>query len=118
VSEFVSTMTAREMASQASDAIRALRHLATETCELTDPREVGDVIAALEQLGESLPHLCEHLARFLVAGHEDRQIVDDDDGVSVEVAAEALSAAGQAADMLSAALTEARAAAQGIHRPA
>lgn len=118
MSEFVSTMTAREIASQASDAVRALRHLAAETCELTDPREVGDVIADLERLGESLPHLCEHLARFLVAGHEDRQIIGEDAEVSVDVAAEALSAAGQAADMMTAALAEARAASQGLRRPA
>jgi hypothetical protein len=56
--------------------------------------------------------LCEHLARFLVIQNEDGQLrhgagLDPDDTVTEVI--EALAAAGQAADMMTAALTEARA---------
>jgi hypothetical protein len=119
VSELVSTMTPREIASHAADAIRALLLLATEGGELTDPREAGAIIADLERMGATLPQVCEHLARFLVAGHEDGQITNesgDDPDLSVSVTAEALSAASQAADMMAAALTEARIASEGLQQ--
>ena len=114
VSELVSTMTVREIARQAAESIWALRQLASDDGELTDPAEAGEVIADLERMVEHLPQVCEQLARFLVARHEDRQIAGDDLDVSVEVSAEALSAAGQAADMLAAALAEARVASAGL----
>lgn len=119
MSELVSTMTAREVASQATDAIRALRMLASDHSELADPREVGEVIADLERMSEDLPQLCELLARFLVVQHEDGQITlgaAEDTGLSVAVATEALSAASQAADMMTAALTEARIACTGLRQ--
>lgn len=119
MSELASTMTAREIASQAADAIGTLRMLAADHSELTDPREVGEVIANLERVGVELPHLCESLARLLVAEHEDGQIMPgsaDDTDICVTVTMEALSAAGQAADMMSAALAEARAASSGLQR--
>jgi hypothetical protein len=114
VSEIVSTMTVREIARQAAEAIWALRQLASDDGERTDPAEAGEVIADLERMVEHLPQVCEQLARFLVARHEDRQIAGDDVDLSVAVSAEALSAAGQAADMLAAALAEARVASQGL----
>jgi len=61
-------------------------------------------------MGKELPQLCEQLARFLVAQREDGRIGHgsgrDTDFMLVEVS-EALTAAGQAADMMAAALTEA-----------
>jgi hypothetical protein len=113
VTELASTMMPREIASQAAEAVEALNHLAAEG-ELTSPGEVRDIIASLEQMGKALPHLCEHLARFLVAHNEDGQVAHDagqDPGDSVTEVIEALTAAGQAADMMTAALDEARTAA-------
>jgi EAL domain-containing protein (putative c-di-GMP-specific phosphodiesterase class I) len=114
VSELVSTMTVREIARQAAEAIWALRQLSSDDGELTDPAEAGEVIADLERMVEHLPQVCEQLARFLVARHEDRQIAGEDVDLSVAVSAEALSTAGQAADMLAAALAEARVASAGL----
>jgi hypothetical protein len=114
VSELVSTMTVREIARQAAESIWALRQLSSDDGELTDPAEAGEVIADLERMVEHLPQVCEQLARFLVASHEDRQIAGEDVDLSVAVSAEALSTAGQAADMLAAALAEARVASAGL----
>jgi len=116
LTEFVSTMTAREVASHAAEAMGALLLLASDGGELTDPREAAEVIANLERLGANLPQLCEQLARFLVAHHEDGQIAGEDIDLTVPAAAEALSAASQAADMMTAALTEARVASAGLQR--
>ena len=64
-----------------------------------------------------MQQLYEQLARFLVVQHEDGQLThedgrDADDSVTETI--EALAAAGQAADMMTAALTEARAATQAL----
>ena len=110
MTELASTMMPREIASQAAEAIHALNHLATEGGELTSPGEVSDIIASLGQMGRDLPQLCEHLARFLVAQTEDGQVAHDagqEPGDSVTEVIEALAAAGQAADMMTAALDEA-----------
>ena len=110
MTELASTMTPREIASQAAEAIRALNYLVAEGKELTSPGEVRDIIASLELMGHGLPQLCEHLARFLVAHNEDGQMAHgagDDPGHSVTEVIEALTAAGQAADMMTAALDEA-----------
>jgi uncharacterized protein YwlG (UPF0340 family) len=56
-------------------------------------------------MGQDLPQLCEHLARILVVQREDGQITHGQ-GWVIE-AVEALAAAGQAADMMTAALTQA-----------
>jgi hypothetical protein len=106
-------MTPREIAGQAARAIRVLNDLTTGGGELTSARDVRDIVASLELIGHGLPQLCEHLARFLVIQHEDGQIrhnseLDADDTVTEII--EALAAAGQAADMMTAALTEARSA--------
>ena len=59
-------------------------------------------------MGQGLPQLCEELARFLVTHHEDGQVAHysgRDPDLSVAEVTEALSAAGQAADMITAAWT-------------
>lgn len=112
MTDLASTMTPREIAGQAANAIRVLNELTTGDGELSGPLDVRDIVASLERIGHSLPQLCEQLARFLVVQHEDGQLrhdsgLDPDDTVTEVI--EALAAAGQAADMMTAALTEARA---------
>jgi hypothetical protein len=110
VNDLAATMTIREIAAQAVETVRALNHLTTDRGELADPDEVREVVARLALMGHELPQLCEQLARFLVTQREDGQITQaatqDLDCVLTEVA-EALTAAGQAADMMAAALGEA-----------
>src|ERR1700729_4113789 len=108
--ELAATMTIREIATQAVEAVRALNHLTADAGELTGPGEAREVVGRLALMGNELPQLCEKLARFLVAQRKDGQISratgGDPDGVLAEVS-EALSAAGRAADMMAAALAEA-----------
>src|SRR5579863_4379451 len=106
-------MTPREIASQAAQAIAVLTELAHAKGELSHPGDVRAIVGSLELIGQGLPQLCEQLARFLVIQHEDGQLAQldgQDTGVSVTDVVEALAAAGQAADMMTAALSEARAA--------
>jgi hypothetical protein len=108
VGEPGSTVTMRDVAAQAAEAVRALRDLsAGGYAGLDDAREV---IASLRRMGEDLPQLCEQLARILVVQREEGQLVpgegQDLDFWVVE-AVEALAAAGQAADMMTAALAQA-----------
>ncbi len=113
MTELASTMTPAELASQAARAIRALNELTHGGGELTGPGDVRDIVASLELVGQGLPQLCEQLARFLVIKHEDGQLAHDcglDPDDSVTDVIEALAAAGQAADMMTAALSEARGA--------
>jgi hypothetical protein len=115
VTELASTMTPREIASQAAHAIAVLNELTHGGGELAHPSDVRAIVGSLELIGQGLPQLCEQLARFLVVQHEDGQLGHeagiDADGSVTEVI-EALAAAGQAADMMTAALTEARAVSQ------
>ena len=113
MTELASTMTPREIASQAAHAIAVLNELTHGGGELSNLSDVRDIVRSLELIGQELPQLCEQLARFLVVQHEDGQLgceagVNADDSVTEMI--EALAAAGQAADMMTAALTEARAA--------
>lgn len=113
MTELASTMTPREIASQAAHAIAVLNELTHGGGELSSLSDVRDIVGSLELIGHGLPQLCEQLARFLVVQHEDGQLgyeagVNADDSVTEVI--EALAAAGQAADMMTAALTEARAA--------
>jgi hypothetical protein len=114
VTELANTMTPREIASQAAHAMAVLTELAHPGGELSNPGDVRAIVSSLELIGHGLPQLCEQLARFLVIQHEDGQLeatgMDTDDLVTEVI--EALAAAGQAADMMTAALTEARAASQ------
>jgi hypothetical protein len=97
-----------DVVGQATAAIRALRDLGTDFTSLDDARTV---IAGLERMGQDLPHLCEQLARILVVRREERRIASgagQDPDFWVSEAIEALSSAGQAADMMTAALAQAR----------
>jgi hypothetical protein len=105
-----SAMTMREIAGQAADTIRALRDLASGGASFASLDDAREVIASLERVGQDLPQLCEQLARILVVQREDGQIAPgagQDPGFWVVEAVEALAAAGQAADMMAAALTQA-----------
>ena len=121
MTELASTMTPGEVASRAAHAIAVLNELTHGGGELSTPGDVRDIVASRELSGSSLPQLCEQLARFLVVQHEDGQLtpeagLDADDCVTEVI--EALAAAGQAADMMTAALTEARAGSQVLaHAP-
>jgi hypothetical protein len=120
VNELAATMTIREVAAQAVEAVRALNQLTAEAAELAGAGEAREVVGRLALMGHELPQLCEQLARFLVAQHEDGEIGrgsgGDPDDVLLEVS-EALSAAGRAADMMAAALAEAGAKAAGLDLP-
>ena len=110
VSELASTMMMRDIAGQAAEATRALRDLMSDGSGFGSLEDVRDVIASLERVGQDLPHLCEQLARILVVQREEGQIApgsgEDPDFWVIEVV-EALAAAGQAADMMTAALNQA-----------
>ena len=115
MTELASTMTPREIARQAAHAIAVLNELTHGGGELSNSTDVRAIVASLELIGQELPQLCEQLARFLVIQHEDGQLtnadgLDADDSVTEVI--EALAAAGQAADMMTAALTEARTTSQ------
>jgi len=117
VTELASTMTPAEIASQAAHAIRVLNELTHGGGELSSSGDVRAIVTSLELIGQDLPQLCEQLARFLVIQHEDGQLAhedgqDPDDSVTEII--EALTAAGQAADMMTAALGEARLATDGL----
>jgi len=100
----------REVASQAAAATRTLGDLTADGTGFASLEDVRDVLASLERMGQHLPHLYEQLARMLVVQREEGQIVpgagQDPDFWVVEVV-EALAAAGQAADMMTAALNQA-----------
>jgi hypothetical protein len=110
VGELASTMTVREIADQAAEAIHALNELTSDGADFTRLDDVRDVIASLERVGQDLPQLCEQLARILVVQREEGQITQEsgrDPELWVGEAIEALASAGQAADMMTAALTQA-----------
>ena len=110
VSELGSTMTMREIAGQAAEAIRMLGDLASDGAGFASVDDAREVIASLQRMGQDLPHLCEQLARILVVQREEGQIgrvPGQDPDFWVTEAVEALAAAGKAADMMTAALTQA-----------
>jgi hypothetical protein len=108
--ELASAMTMRDIAAEAAGAIRALNDLTSDGADFAGLDDVRQVIASLGRISQNLPRLCEQLARMLVAQREDGQITpspgQDPDFWVVE-AVEALATAGQAADMLAAALAQA-----------
>ena len=104
------TMTARDIPAGAAGAIRALNELTSDGADFAGLDDVRQVIASLGRMTQDLPRLCEQLARMLVAQREDGQITrapGQDPDFWVAEAVEALAAAGQAADMLAAALGQA-----------
>jgi len=110
VSEPGSTITMRETAAQAAEAVRALCDLAAGGSGFASLDDAREVIASMQRLGQDLPQLCEQLARILVVQREEGQLAAgegrDLDFWVVE-AVEALAAAGRAADMMTAALDQA-----------
>ncbi len=110
VSEPARMMMVRDVANQAAEATRALSELTSDGADFSSLDDVREVIASLERMGQDLPGLCEQLARILVVQREEGQIApgsgQDPDFWVVEVV-EALAAAGQAADLMTAALNQA-----------
>jgi hypothetical protein len=110
VSDWAGTVAMRDIAGQAAEAVQALRELTSADGGLASVEDARAVITSLERLGQDLPPLCEQLARILVVQREEGQIApvpgQDLDFWVVE-AVEALAAAGQAADMMAAALAQA-----------
>ena len=103
-------VTACDVARQAADAVRALNDLTSDGADFAGLDSVREIIASLLRMSQDLPALCEQLARILVVQHEEGQIrpvPGQDPGFWVTEAVEALAAAGQAADMLAAALAQA-----------
>jgi hypothetical protein len=103
-------MTIGDMASQAAEAVRALNDLTSDGAHAAGLDSVREVITSLQQMSRDLPPLYEQLARALVAQREDGQIMPgpgQDPDFWVAEAVDALAAAGQAADMLAAALDQA-----------
>jgi hypothetical protein len=110
VSEPGGTMTMRDLAGQAAEAVRALRDLTSGGSAFAGLDDAREVIASLQRVGQDLPQLCEQLARILVVQREEGQVgagADQDPDFWVVEAVEALAAAGQAADMMTAALAQA-----------
>jgi hypothetical protein len=111
LNDLASTMTVPEIASQAAGAVRELSDLTSDAAGVASLPDVREVIANLERMGQDLPGLYEQLARILVVQREDGQITQSpgqDPDFWVVEAVQALAAAGQAADMMTAALTQAR----------
>jgi hypothetical protein len=105
-----SSITACDIASQAAEAVRALNDLTSDGTGFSSPDSVREVIASLQRMSQDLPRLCEHLARSLVVQREDGQVTPrpgQDPDFWIAEAVEALASAGQAADMLAAALSQA-----------
>jgi hypothetical protein len=105
-----SVIAACDIASQAAEAVRALNDLTSDGMGFASLDSVREVIASLQQMSQDLPRLCEQLARSLVVQREDGQVTPrpgQDPDFWVAEAVEALASAGQAADMLAAALSQA-----------
>jgi hypothetical protein len=110
VSEPGGSLAMRDLASQAAEAVRALRDLTSGGSAFAGLDDAREVIANLERVGQDLPQLCEQLARILVVQREEGQLrasAGQDPDFWVVEAVEALAAAGQAADMMTAALAQA-----------
>jgi hypothetical protein len=108
--DVASAITACDVAGQAAEAVRALTELTSDSAGFASLDSAREVIASLRGMSQDLPRLCEQLARMLVIQREDGHIAPvpgQDPDFWVAEAVEALAAAGQAADMLAAALTQA-----------
>src|ERR1700722_5467520 len=108
--ELGSTMTAREVARQAAQAVQELNDLTSAGADVADLDDAREVIASLQRMTRDLPRLCEQLARILVVQREDREVAagpGQDPDFWLGEAVEAPTAAVQAANLLGADLTEA-----------
>ena len=108
--DLADVMTVRDIAKHAAEVIRALTDLTSDGVDFTGLDDAREVIESLERIGQDLPQMSEQLARILVVQRENGQIrhgsgQDPDFWVGEAVAA--LAAAGQGADMMTAALTQA-----------
>src|ERR1700747_1237614 len=74
VSGLASTVTMRDVASQAAEAVRELHDLAQDSAGCGGLDDAREVIASLQRMSQDLPRLCEQLARILVVQREDGQI--------------------------------------------
>ena len=104
------TVTMRDVAAQAAEAVRALGPLAGGGVGFASLDDAREVIASLQRMGQDLPQVCEQVARILVVQREDSRLTADtgqDPDFWVVEAVEALAAAGRAADMMAAALGQA-----------
>ena len=111
MSDLASAMAVPEIASQVAGAVRELGDLTCDGAGFANPNDVRGIIASLERMGQDLPRLYEQLARILVVQREEGHITQSpgqDPDFWVHEVVEALAAAGQAADMMTAALTQAR----------
>jgi hypothetical protein len=110
VSELASALTVRDIARQAAETIRALAEVSADGVEVACVDDARDMVESLERIGQELPQISEQLARILVVASENGQIrhsAGEDPEDSIAEAVEALDAAGQGADMMAAALTQA-----------
>jgi hypothetical protein len=108
--DLADAMTVADIARQAAEIIRALTDLTSAGVDVAGLDDARDVIGSLERIGQDLPQMSEQLARILVVQGENGQIrhgsgQDPDYWVGEAVAA--LEAAGQGADMMTAALSQA-----------
>src|SRR5260370_33585785 len=74
VSDWAGTVTMRDIAGQAAEAVRALKELTSAGGGLASVEDAREVITSLERLGQDLPPLCEQLARVLGGQREEGQI--------------------------------------------
>jgi len=120
LSDLASTVTVPEIASQVAEAVSELSDLTSDGAAFASLDDVREVIASLERMGQDLPRLYEQLARILVVQREEGQITQgpgqDPDFWVIEVV-QALADAGRAADMMTAALTQARRTSAELRSP-
>lgn len=108
--DLADAMTVRDVAKQAAQIIRTLTDLTSDGVDFAGLDDAREVVESLERIGQELPQMSEQLARILVVQRENGQIRHDsgqDPGFWVGEAVAALAAAGQGADMMTAALTQA-----------
>ncbi len=120
LSDLASTVTTPEIAGQVAEAVRELSDLTSEGAGFASLDDVREVIASLERMGQDLPRLYEQLARILVVQREEGQITQDrgqDPDFWIVEVVQALADAGQAADMMTAALTQARRTSAELRSP-
>lgn len=118
--DLAGAMTVRDVAKQAAQIIRTLTDLTSDGVDFAGLDDAREVIESLERIGQELPQMSEQLARILVVQRENGQIRHDsgqDPDFWVGEAVAALAAAGQGADMMTAALTQACETLAGL-RPA
>src|SRR5260370_10676573 len=77
VSDWAGTVTMRDIAGQAAEAVRALKELTSAGGGLASVEDARQVITSLARLGQDLPPPCEQLPRLLAVQREEGQIAPD-----------------------------------------